>query len=48
MLHREAFVIEDVHTDTRVPPKAFLLKFVRSLAMVPIRQTDPIGAIGVY
>lgn len=48
MRNRSAVVIEDIFDDPRVPQEAYRPTFVRSLAMVPIRQTDPIGAIGNY
>jgi signal transduction histidine kinase len=48
MTNRQAAVIKDVYTDDRVPVDAYQPTFVKSLAMVPIRREDPIGAIGVY
>jgi signal transduction histidine kinase len=48
MLHREPAVIEDIYEDPRVPWDAYRPTFVRSLAMVPIRRSAPIGAIGNY
>lgn len=48
MLNREAAVIEDIYADPRVPHEAYRPTFVKSLAMVPIRSLDPIGAIGNY
>lgn len=48
MLHRQAVAIEDVYADSRIPHDAYRPTFVRSLAMVPIRLSDPIGAIGAY
>lgn len=48
MLHRRAAVIPDIYADARVPAEAYRPTFVKSLAMVPIRSLDPIGAIGVY
>ena len=48
MLNREAAVIEDIYADPRVPHDAYRPTFVKSLAMVPIRTLDPIGAIGNY
>jgi signal transduction histidine kinase len=46
--HRESVVIDDIYADVRIPHDAYRPTFVRSLAMVPIRQEDPIGAIGAY
>lgn len=48
MVHRQAVAIEDIDTDDRIPLGAYRATFVRSLAMVPIRSVDPVGAIGVY
>ncbi|MBX2987194.1 MAG: GAF domain-containing sensor histidine kinase [Bdellovibrionaceae bacterium] len=48
MLHREIAVIEDIRLDPRIPQEAYRSTFVRSLVMIPIRRSDPLGAIGVY
>jgi len=48
MLHREAAVVPDIYADARIPFDAYRPTFVKSLAMVPIRHLDPIGAIGTY
>lgn len=48
MINRQPAVIEDIYTDSRIPADAYRPTFVRSLAMVPIRTLDPIGAIGNY
>jgi signal transduction histidine kinase len=48
MEHREAVVLDDIGTDARVPPDAYRPSFVKSLAMVPIRRSKPVGAIGSY
>ncbi len=48
MLNREAAVIEDIYADSRIPQDAYRPTFVRSLAMVPIRTSAPVGAIGNY
>ena len=48
MLHREPAVIEDIYADDRIPQDAYRPTFVKSLAMVPIRRENPIGAIGSY
>jgi serine/threonine protein kinase len=48
MTHRRPAVIEDIAADDRVPHDAYRPTFVKSLAMVPIRALDPVGAIGVY
>lgn len=48
MMHRTPAVIEDIYADIRVPADAYRPTFVKSLAMVPIRTAQPIGAIGTY
>ena len=48
MLNRRHVVIEDTHADYRIPLDADQPTFVKSLAMVPIRPVDPVGAIGMY
>lgn len=48
MTHRETVVIEDVFADPRVPHDAYAPTFVKSMAMVPVRQDNPVAAIGVY
>ncbi len=48
ILNREAVVIRNIYADERVPREAYRPTFVTSMAMVPIRASDPIGAIGVY
>lgn len=48
MLNREVAVIEDIYADSRIPHAAYRPTFVRSLVMVPVREDDPVGAIGAY
>ncbi|MET0930617.1 MAG: sensor domain-containing diguanylate cyclase [Aeromicrobium sp.] len=48
MLNKQPAVIEDIYADDRIPHAAYRPTFVKSLAMVPIRSLDPIGAIGNY
>lgn len=48
MLNRQSTVIEDIYADARIPADAYRPTFVKSLAMVPIRSADPVGAIGTY
>jgi PAS domain S-box-containing protein len=48
MLHQQPAVIEDIYADSRIPADAYRPTFVQSLAMVPIRQSAPVGAIGIY
>jgi signal transduction histidine kinase len=44
----EAIAIADVFADPRVPSVVYEPTFVKSMLMVPIRQHDPMGAIGTY
>jgi diguanylate cyclase (GGDEF)-like protein len=48
MLNKQPAVIPDIYVDPRIPHAAYRPTFVKSLVMVPIRQLDPIGAIGNY
>jgi diguanylate cyclase (GGDEF)-like protein len=48
MNNRQPAIIEDIYGDDRIPFVVYQPTFVKSLAMVPIRTLDPIGAIGVY
>ena len=48
MLHRQSVSIPDIYEDARIPITAYRPTFVKSLAMMPIRASDPVGAIGVY
>ncbi|UYL09108.1 ATP-binding protein [Bdellovibrio sp. SKB1291214] len=48
MLNQKAVIIEDIYKDSRIPIEAYRPTFVKSLAMIPIRRDDPIGAIGIY
>ncbi len=48
MLNRQPAVIEDIYSDARIPADAYRPTFVKSLAMVPIRSLEPVGAIGTY
>lgn len=48
MAHRQPVAIVDIYNDARVPVDAYRPTFVKSLAMVPIRRAEPIGAIGNY
>jgi len=48
MLNGEPAIIEDIYKDRRIPHDAYRPTFVKSLVMVPIRRTAPIGAIGNY
>ncbi len=48
MQHSEVVVIDDITRDPRIPQDAYRPTFVKSLAMVPLRPGDPLGAIGAY
>jgi response regulator RpfG family c-di-GMP phosphodiesterase len=48
MLNRRPAAIEDIHADERIPQDAERPDVVRSIAVVPIRQHDPVGAITSY
>jgi len=48
MEHHRQVVIADIYADTRVAQDVYKPTFVKSLAMVPIRTEDPIGAVGAY
>ena len=48
MLNKKPALIPDIYKDERIPIEAYRPTFVKSLAMVPIRTKDPIGAIGNY
>ena len=45
---RAQVVIADVLADQRVDRETYAQTFVKSVAIVPIRAHDPIGAVGVY
>ena len=48
MTHRQPVAIVDVFADERIPHAAYRPTFVRSMAMVPVRDPDPVAAIGAY
>ncbi len=48
MLNRQSAIIADIYADNRIPVEAYKPTFVKSLAMMPIRTLEPIGAIGCY
>jgi GAF domain-containing protein len=48
MFNRQIAVIPDIYKDARIPHEAYRPTFVKSLVMVPVRQEDPIAAIGAY
>lgn len=48
MLNKRQVSIYDIYKDLRIPADAYRPTFVKSLAMVPIRTKEPIGAIGNY
>jgi two-component sensor histidine kinase len=48
MEQRRSVSIPDIYKDARIPKKAYRPTFVRSLAMAPVRQEEPIAALGAY
>jgi GAF domain-containing protein len=48
MLNAEVAAVPDIEQDARIPLVAYRPTFVRSLVMVPISRTAPVGAIGAY
>lgn len=46
--HSRAVTIPNIYEDDRVPQDAYRSTFVKSLAMVPVRQEWPIAALGAY
>jgi two-component system CheB/CheR fusion protein len=48
MQHGQNVVVEDIAQDSRIPLDAYAPTFVKSMAMVPIRSLEPLGAIGAY
>lgn len=48
MLHAQTVIVPDITQDDRIPLDAYRPTFVKSLAMVPIGEQFPIGAIGTY
>lgn len=48
MMNRQSTILPDVFDDPRVPVSVYRATFVKSMAMMPIRKADPVGAIGVY
>jgi GAF domain-containing protein len=48
ILNSEIAVIPDIYSDPRIPHAAYRPTFVKSLAMVPVPQNNPVAAIGAY
>lgn len=48
MLNRAVARVEDVARDDRIPWEVYEPTFVKSLIMAPMRQADPVGALGIY
>lgn len=48
MMQGQPIAIEDIYADSRVPAEAYRPTFVKSMLMVPIRSSCPVGAIGNY
>ncbi|HEY9733838.1 MAG TPA: response regulator [Drouetiella sp.] len=45
---KKQIVIEDIYADDRVPHEYYAQTFVKSMVMTPVRQSDPVAAIGTY
>jgi signal transduction histidine kinase len=48
MLSGVPAVIEDIYLDERIPVDAYRPTFVKSLTMMPVRDENPVAAIGTY
>jgi len=48
MLNAQPVAIADIYDDPRLLHAAYRPTFVKSLAMMPVRDRDPIAAIGAY
>ncbi len=48
MLNGKTAIIPDIYADSRIPVDAYKPTFVKSLVMVPLSKTNPMGAIGNY
>ena len=48
MREAKAVAIADIYKDSRIPHDAYRPTFVKSLAMVPVPQDQPIAAMGAY
>lgn len=48
MEHSRSVAIPDIYQDDRIPHDAYRPTFVKSLAMAPVRQEEPIAALGIY
>jgi two-component sensor histidine kinase len=48
MEHQRAVTIPDITRDERIPQDAYRPTFVKSLAMVPVGQGEPVAALGAY
>lgn len=48
MQNRKSAAIADISLDPRVPQDAYRTTFVKSMAMVPIGDAEPLAALGAY
>lgn len=48
MENKKSVVIENIYADERIPKAVYNPTFIKSLAMVPVNTSEPIGAIGNY
>jgi L-methionine (R)-S-oxide reductase len=48
MLNKRTVVIPDIESDPRVPQVAYQRTSMRTLAMVPLGEPEPVAALGAY
>lgn len=48
MINKKQVAITDIYQDARIPIDVYRPTFVKSLVMTPVRQDEPIAAIGTY
>lgn len=48
ILNRQSVMVEDIYKDERIPIESYKSTYINSLAISPIRISDPLGAIGAY
>jgi signal transduction histidine kinase len=48
MTNRQIAVIPDIFADNRIPHDIYRQTFVKSLVMLPVREEEPVAAIGNY
>jgi len=48
ILNKQTVIVEDIYSDNRIPIDTYKSTYVKSLAISPIRISEPLGAIGAY